>query len=135
METTALPDDLDVCHGLIRELTASYREAQRRIEQLEHRLDLLLRRIYGPRSERFDPNQMLLFAESAEEDAGAAARDDPTREEAPPQPRPRPIKGHGRRALPADLPRERRVYELPPEQRVCPDCGRSRTPIGEETSE
>ena len=135
METTALPDELDVCHGMIRELSASYREAQRRIEQLEHRLDLLLRRIYGPKSERFDPDQMLLFADGAEEDTGTIAQQDPTPEEDPPQPRRRPVKGHGRRALPADLPRERRVHDLPPERRTCPECGRSRTQIGEETSE
>jgi hypothetical protein len=45
METAELPDKLDVCHGMIRALSASYREVQRPIEQLEHRLDLLLRRI------------------------------------------------------------------------------------------
>src|SRR3954471_18894770 len=103
METTALPDDLDVCHGMIRELAASYREARRRIDQLEHRLDLLLRRLYGPKSERLDPDQMLLFADQVEEDTRATAQDDPTSEETPPQPRRRPVKGHGRRVLPADL--------------------------------
>jgi transposase len=45
------------------------------------------------------------------------------------------MKGHGRRPLPADLPRERRVHEVPPDQRACPGCGRDRVPIGEETSE
>ena len=81
METTALPDDLDVCHGMIRELSASYREAQRRIEQPEHRLDLLLRRLYGPKSERFDPGQMLLFADEAEEGTGAVTPQEPAQGE------------------------------------------------------
>jgi transposase len=87
METAELPKNLELCHGMIRELSASYREAQRRIEQLEHRLDLLLRRIYGPKSERFDPDQMLLFADQIVEDTGTTDQDDPTLEEAPPQPR------------------------------------------------
>jgi hypothetical protein len=115
METTELPDDLDLCHGMIRELSASYREAQRRIEQMEHRLDLLLRRLYGPRSERFDPDQMVLFADVAEVDTGTTAQGDVTQEEAPPPSRRRPVKGHGRRPIPDNLPRERRVHELPPE--------------------
>src|SRR5918998_677524 len=46
-----------------------------------------------------------------------------------------PVKGHGRRPLPADLPRERRVHDVPPDQRACPECGHDRVPIGEETSE
>ena len=45
METAALPDDLDVCHGMIRELSASYLEAGRRMDELEHGLVLLLRRL------------------------------------------------------------------------------------------
>src|SRR3954447_11200120 len=90
METAELPENLDICHGMIRELSASLRGAQRRIEQLEHRLDLLLRRIYGPRSERLDPAQMLLFAEQADEGAGTAAQEEPTPGEAPPRTRTRP---------------------------------------------
>lgn len=131
METAALPDDLATCHGMIRELTASLRDACRQVEQLGHRLDLLLRRLYGPRSERVDPGQLLLFAEPA-----ATLAPPP---ESPPEPSPRsrarPVKGHGRRPLPADLPRDRRVHEVPPDQRACPECGHDRVPIGEETSE
>jgi len=33
------------------------------------------------------------------------------------------------------LPRERRVHEIPPGQRACPECGQDRSPIGEEVSE
>jgi hypothetical protein len=40
---------------------------------LRHRLHLLLRRLYGPRGERFDPHQQLPFAEpAAGQDAPAA---------------------------------------------------------------
>jgi transposase len=124
-----LPDDLAVCHGMIRELAASLRAAQRQVEQLGHRLDLLLRRLYGPRSERVDPGQLLLFLDPAEDRSVPSA---PAAEPAVPS---RPLKGHGRRALPSDLPRERRVHEIPPGQRGCPGCGRQRTPIGEEISE
>jgi transposase len=135
METADLPDNPEVGHGMIRELSASYREARRRIDRLEHRLDRLLRRLYAPKSERFDPDQMLLFANQADEDTGTTERAAPPREESSPRPRRHPIKGHGRRAPPADLPRERRVHDLPPEQRACPECGCERHPIGQEASE
>src|SRR4051812_15788318 len=41
METAAPPNDLATCHRMIRELAASLRDAQRQVEQLGHRLDLL----------------------------------------------------------------------------------------------
>ncbi len=62
-----LPDDLVTCQRMIRELLDSLRQSRQDNEQLRHRLDLLLRRLYGPRAERVDPNQPSLFA-----DAGAA---------------------------------------------------------------
>ncbi|MDB5352723.1 MAG: Transposase family protein [Planctomycetota bacterium] len=135
METASLPDDLETCHGTIRELAASLRKAHRQIEQLGHRLDLLLRRLYGPRSERFDPGQLLLFADGDESEPGISApAAEPVGETSDPAP-PRSVNGHGRKALPSDLPRERRVHEIPPGQQACPECGHERSPIGEEISE
>jgi hypothetical protein len=54
MSTAAisLPDDLSISHEIILQQHNQLLASQRKIEQLEHRLDLLLRRIYGPRSER-----------------------------------------------------------------------------------
>jgi transposase len=43
--------------------------------------------------------------------------------------------GHGRKALPASLPRKPVLHDLTPEQRLCPDCGNERVRIGEETRE
>jgi len=94
-------------------------------------LDQLLRRLYGPRSERIDPNQPPLFADL----------NDPAPPEAAPLPascdgpaaRRKP--GHGRKALPKHLPRDRRVYELSEAERVCHGCGQARVVIGQEVSE
>jgi hypothetical protein len=47
---------------MVLELLASLHEGQRDNEALWHRVDLLLRRLYGPRGERFNPNQLLPFA-------------------------------------------------------------------------
>lgn len=58
-----LPDDPALLKGLVRELLATHHAQQRQIEQLTHRLDLLLKRVYGPRADTLDPRQLLLFEE------------------------------------------------------------------------
>lgn len=121
----ALPDDPVLLKRMIAELLASLQEARRDNEALRLRLDGLLRRLYGPRSERCDPAQLLLFA--------AAAEPAPARvEAATPKRRCRP---HGRRRLPAELPREVRQHQLTEVERLCPACGELRIDIGVDTSE
>src|SRR5690348_7651866 len=95
-----LPDDPALLKQMVAQLLASLGEKQRHIDGLQERLDRLLRRLYGPRSERIDPNQLLLFEGS------------PTPPQSPPPagPPPRPRRrGHGRKPLPKDLPRRRVV--------------------------
>jgi hypothetical protein len=113
-----LPDDPAVLQRMIRELLASLRQSRRDNEQLRQRLDQLLRRLYGPRAERFDPNQPWLFADGSATEATAPA--------AAPAPAPAPDKaasptrGHGRQRLPGTLPRRRVVHDVAPAQRLCP---------------
>jgi transposase len=127
-----LPDDVDTLKRMVLELLASLHEHRRDNEALRHRLDLLLRRLYGPRGERFDPDQRLLFAETAAgQDTAPAA---PTEPAAPSQPQ-RRCRPHGRRRLPEGLPREPRHHELPEAERVCRGCGRVRIDIGADKSE
>jgi transposase len=127
-----LPDDLALCHEIIREQAETIRESQRRIEQLEHQVELLLRRQYGPRRERVDPGQLRLFTDATEDVTEANAEAPPESGAAKPR---RHWRRTGRQRLPEDLPRTRVEYELPPEELPCPDCGRPRVKIGEETSE
>ena len=61
-----LPDDPGLLQQMIRELLDALRQTRRENEQLQHRLDLLLRRLYGPRTERFDPDQILLIPDAFE---------------------------------------------------------------------
>jgi transposase len=130
--TEDLPDDLATLKRMVLELLASLHERQRDNEALRHRLDLLLRRLYGPRGERFDPNQPLLFAEMApSQDADAAAPTEP----APAAEPKRRCKPHGRRRMPENLPRESRHYELSEAERVCQGCGQMRIDIGVDKSE
>ena len=128
-----LPDDLDLCHEIIRQQAETIRESQRRIEQLEHQVELLLRRQFGPRRESVDPDQLRLFSEDAldgvAEDTGEKS---PEPEDVKPK---RKWRRRGRQKLPEGLPRKRVEYELSAEELPCPDCGQSRTKIGEELSE
>jgi hypothetical protein len=117
---------------MVLELLASLHEYRRDNEALRHRLDLLLRRLYGPRGERFNPDQRLLFAEmAAGQDTATAALTEPAAP-AKPQRRCRP---HGRRRLPENLPRESRHYKLSEAERVCQGCGQVRIDIGVDRSE
>ncbi len=130
-----LPDDLDTAHRLIRELCATVRERDHLIVKLQHQLEQLLKQRYGRKGERLDPDQLLLFAREIFEQVASEtppAAPEPTPAPAPTQPRPN---GHGRKLLPASLPRRRVLHDVPPEERLCPDCGAPRQPIGEEVRE
>jgi transposase len=128
-----LPSDLVLCHEIIRQQADTIRESQRRIEQLEHQVELLVRRQYGPRRESVDPDQLRLFTDDACEDVAEATTEAPPEsEDAKPK---RRWRRKGRQTLPESLPRKRVEYELDAEELPCPDCGHTRTKIGEEISE
>jgi transposase len=102
---------------------------QRTIAAMEHRLEQLLRRQYGPKQERIDPDQLLLFStEELEEVLEELAQSNSKKQSSK-------RRGHGRQKLPKHLPREQKVYELSAAERVCPCCGEQRQEIGSETSE
>lgn len=134
--TSPLPDDLATCQRMIVELLETLKTTRRHNDQLQHRLDQLLRRLYGPRAEKFDPNQPWLFAEvqaaatSASSEVPASAPAEPT-DAAAPKKKP----GHGRRQLPDSLPRIRQTHTLSEAECSCPECGTKRIKIGEEISE
>ena len=122
----SLPDDPAVLQQMIRELLATLHHRDRELDGVRARLDQLLRRLYGPRAERFDPHQPLLFQLPALTPVA------PTPPPTEPARRARP---HGRRQLPKNLRRVKQIHELTEAERVCPCCGEPRRPIGQEVSE
>src|SRR5215831_19055960 len=95
--TAPLPDDPVILQQMIRELLDVLRQTRHENEQLQHRLDLLLRRLYGPRTERFDPNQPLLIPDAFDTvtaPAAASAADPDVQAAASTQ---KPHRGHGRK--------------------------------------
>jgi transposase len=127
-----LPNDVATLKLMVLELLASLHQRDRNIEGLQHRIHLLLQRLYGPRGERFDPKQLLLFVEMV---AGQdTAQETPTEPPAPSKPQ-RRCRPHGRRRLPENLPRHPRHHELSQAERLCPNCGKVRIDIGTDRSE
>ena len=128
-EAATLPDDLSTCHALIQVQRERLDSVNRKLTKMEHQLQQLLRRLYGRSSEKLDPKQMVLFAETLDQ-----LQTPPVAPPASPT-KPKPQSGHGRRTLPADLPRRRVVHDLDEQDKPCPCCGTMRTVIGEECSE
>lgn len=134
---------------------------QKKLEGLELQLARLLRRQYGPQKERVDASQLTLFTiddieamaeelkqgtedsvstdDGTEVDGAGSANDESDKSSANASNQEKETKakpkGHGRRPLPAHLPRETVVHELNDEERTCPCCGKPRKEIGRETSQ
>jgi transposase len=128
-----LPNDVAVLHTLIRELLATLQEVKHDRDGLQARIDLLLRRLYGSKAERFNPDQPWLLPEMAP----TAATDPPatTEPDADAAAAPTKRKGHGRNSLPKDLRRERIEHTLSEAERLCPCCGVVCQKFGEDVSE
>lgn len=128
----ALPDDLDTAHRQIREQAETLRQQGQLIARLQHQLEQLLRQRFGKKGEKVDPDQLLLFAQDVLAQAEPMA---PALQPVEPA-APKPGSGnHGRKPLPASLPRKRIVHDVAPEDRACPECGAERRPMGEEVRE
>lgn len=130
----------------------------KKMEGLEQQLARLLRRFYGPQQERIDPSQLLLFTpeelseiakqmqqgavDSVSTDDGSSGDATGTQESTTDRSSDNngvdgksKKKGHGRRPIPENIPRESVVHKLDDEERMCPCCGRLRKEIGREVSE
>src|SRR5438132_371813 len=115
-----LPDDTATLKRMIVELVVALRQRDHNLQALQHRLHLLLQRLYGPRTEHFDPSQLLLFAATAEQPAEQAAAESAAAEAQSSDPkRKRRSKPHGRRRMPDNLPRRPLHHELSEAERVC----------------
>ena len=141
MTLTELPNDIDTLKRLvldthrqvvdrderIAERDERLAEQEEELKSLQSQLAYLKHKLFGRRSEKIDPAQLLLFKE-------LQARVDELQEKVEQEEITyRRRKGHGRRPLPDDLPAEDVVY--PPESTDCPCCGEPMHPIGSEVTE
>jgi transposase len=138
-----LPDDPVELKRLIAQrdnvIDQIKRETAERLEAMQQRhkaeMDALLRRFYGPHSERFDPTQLLLFGLKVAEQMPVDEK--VVEAESGQKLSTRRINHHkhGRGKLPEHLPRVEVPHDLTDEQKKCPCCGEERQCIGSQTSE
>jgi transposase len=118
----------------IEELTRKLHSSELNLSRLQHQVEQLLRRIYGRRSEKMDPNQLLfesLVLESIQHPAP-----EPPAPVASPKSAVRTQRKHpGRIPIPDHLERVEIILDLPEEQKICPQSGRPLKQIGWEISE
>src|ERR1700722_15095917 len=65
--TTGLPNDLEACHALIRDLALLLESKDADIACLKERLQQQLRQTFGRSTEKLSPGQLSLFREQLEE--------------------------------------------------------------------
>lgn len=128
---------LEDARQLIATLGGELEAAHREIAGLRHRLDRLVRHVFGRRSEQGVPEgQGLLALPGAAGPIAPDASDEdarPTPDEAAPPARRR--RHPGRRRLPADLPRERIEVVPRAADLQCPECTTAKVRIREEITE
>jgi transposase len=126
----------------IEELTRQLTSAQRQVNTLQHQVEQLLRRVYGRRSEKMDPNQLMfdsLLVEALEQ-PDASPQDEPPepqQDSAPAGKRAAAARRRhpGRLPIPEHLERVEIILDIPDEDKVCPETGEPLKQIGWEVSE
>jgi transposase len=131
-----LPENPSALRQMVIGLLEEAEQRERKLRQLQHWVEQLLRARYGPRRERVDEHQLFLFAAAILVQGGKTppASDEtaaPKSDSKSPSRRP----GHGRQRLPKSLKRQRVVYDLSEGQRQCPQCREALKRIGEDVSE
>ena len=108
-------------------------------EHLRAKLEAALRKLYGRRSEKLDPNQLLFefveLGEEAERELEEESKESSLEADDDPEPPRRKKRRRGRNPIPENLPRKREVIEPSPEERICAGCHGEKAPIGEKVTE
>jgi transposase len=122
----------------IAELTKLLSSNQHQLKILQNQVEQLLRRIYGRRSEKLDPNQLMfdnLILEAANQPE-KPVEESPPEEPPPPKPHKRGKRNHpGRIPIPEHLERVEILLDIPEEDKVCPETSKPLKQIGWEISE
>ena len=124
----------------IEELNKKLHSTQLSLKMLQHQVDQLLRRVYGRRSEKLDPRQLLfdsMVMEVLQQQPETETADElpqlPSFEGKKPRKTRRPHPG--RIPIPEHLERVEILLDIPEEEKICPETGRPLKKIGEEVSE
>jgi len=134
-DPATLPDDPVVLKQLVLQLFEELQKANGRVQQIEHHMDLLLRRLYGRSSEKLDPRQGLLFevcqdeTNSPEEPSARAVEDSSSNGSRSNRHR------HGRGRIPETFERQDQIHDLSEAEKETLGGAENLVPIGEAISE
>ena len=126
IDNLVLPTEVPVLQAMVRELLQRVERLERLVHSQQQRIDELTRRLYGRKSEQLPVEATV----PQDEPTGTTVAETLLSEQARSR---RHL--HGRRPLPADLPRERLEYSLSAAEVACPCCGQPRVRIGAQVSE
>jgi transposase len=145
VDPATLPNDAALLKSLVAQLFAELQSRDGRISDLEHRMSLLLRKLYGNKSEKLDPRQTSLFdvLAAAAEDQTALANDVPPGIAGGSSPDETPAAtstakqrlGHGRRRLPDQLQRREIEHDLTEPEKEALGGAANLVVIGREVTE
>lgn len=136
-DVAILQEEVRKKDGTIAELDRLVKRQQATIEQMQQRMNDMLRKLYGRGSEKLDINQLLMDGVilDADREINATQAAEAVETTAPaPEPRRKPRR-NGRCPLPEHLPRHEIIIPVPEEQRRCPITGKERPVIGYEEAE
>jgi len=132
-----LPDDPALLKALVVQLLDQLRQARAQLERQEHHMHLLLKRLYGSTSEKFDPRQGVLFdAAAGEEETLAASPPLPATDALPASPSTSKNRDrHGRGRIPDTIQREEVVHDLTDAEKTALGGAENLVELPSETSE
>jgi transposase len=122
-----LPAEVPVLQQMVLTLLAD-------VDDLRRQLLWFQNHVFGRRSEKLDPHQAWLF-KALGQATGQAAVADPDPTSTPAEPKATVSNHKGRKALPANLPRQRIEHHPDPDELTCDQCGQAKQRIGEEITE
>jgi transposase len=115
LDPALLPDDPAVLKQLVVQLLEELQKERAARERQEHHMHLLLKRLYGSTSEKFDPRQSVLFATKEEgEETATHSPVPPPATSTPPaaSATPKNRDKHGRGRIPDNVERKEEVHDL-----------------------
>lgn len=125
--------ELKVKDKQIEELTSHAEELVKQNEGLRQQIATLQRRLYGPRSERYEPGQ--LFLDDVLKDSQGSESEEPKGEIPVKATVRRKARPHGRLKIPDDIERVDKVLDLPEEEKIDPETGKPLVKLRDEISE
>jgi transposase len=121
----------------IGELSRKIESLQRQLTTLQHQIEQKLRRLYGRKSEKINPNQLMfdsMVIQSLEQTGKDQQPEAPVEQEVKTKTR-KASQHHGRIPIPEHLERVEILLDIPEEQKICPETGNSLKVVNIEVSE